>query len=59
MSSDKGTKERFSKCGVCKSLVNMNELYSLLNKKMCRSCGEKEIRRWNELVAEAESKEAL
>lgn len=42
------------KCGSCQSMVDSRLLFNVLNKKMCLSCGNKEIQWWNMAVRDAE-----
>ena len=47
-------KVRLGKCEVCQSRIDMRFLFVVLDKKMCLTCGNNEIRKWNEWARETE-----
>lgn len=47
-------KIRYAKCEMCTTRTEMRLLYTVLDKKMCLSCGQQQIDIWNKAVAEVE-----
>lgn len=44
----------YGKCEGCQTRIDRTLLYTVTDKKMCMSCGQQEIKRWNSYVREVE-----
>jgi hypothetical protein len=47
-------KTRMGKCDVCNETMEYRLLHTVIDKKMCLTCGNDEIDKWNRNVAEVE-----